>query len=467
MNTVNELVFDSASSLARRIRNREVSSVEVVQAHLDRIDAVNPALNSVVVVLAESALARARQLDSQLNGGGPVGPLHGVPVTIKDAIETKGVVSTGGTLGRAHHVPEFDAPVVTRLKNAGAIVIGKTNLPELSAAGESDNLVYGRVNNPYDTSRHPGGSSGGEGAAIASGQSPLGLGSDVGGSVRGPAHFCGIAGIKPTSGRVPGTGHFPSFMGGLARYWQIGPLARCVEDLELALPIIAGPDGIDPVTAPVRLRSPDDVDVEKLRVAFYTDVPEVPVTPGTALAIRAAAQAVADAGATVEEFRPKCLDAIRDQIRTLYAGVGGERLRRTLANVGTAKPHRLLQQAIEYQQAHRPSIIDLAEILVWVDEFRSQMLAFLTDYDAVLCPAHAHASIGHGLSNSPEYKDGPIYCMIYNFTGGPGAVVRSGTSADGLPIGVQIAARPWREDVTLALARRIEQALGGWQRPPL
>ena len=200
---------------------------------------------------------------------------------------------------------------------------------------------------------------------------------------------------------------------------------------------------------------------------FYTDVPEVPVTPGTAQAIRDAAQAVADAGAAVEEFRPKCLDSIRDQIRTLYAGVGGERLRRTLANVGTAKPHRLLQQAIEYQRTHRPSIIDLAEILVWVDEFRSQMLSFLTDYDAVLCPAHAHASIGHGLSNSPEYKDGPIYCMIYNFTGGPGAVVRSGTSADGLPIGVQIAARPWREEVTLALARRIEQALGGWQRPPL
>lgn len=464
---MNDLVFESASALARMIRDRHVSSVEVVQAHLDRIAAVNSDLNSVVAVLDEAALSRARQLDEQMSGDGPVGPLHGVPVTIKDAIETAGVVSTGGTLGRAGFVPERDAPVVTRLKSAGAIVIGKTNLPELSAAGESDNLVYGRVNNPYDTARHPGGSSGGEGAAIASGQSPLGLGSDVGGSVRGPAHFCGIAGIKPTSGRVPGTGHFPSFMGGLARYWQIGPLARRVEDLELALPIIAGPDGVDPAVAPVRLGSPGEVDIAKLRVAFYTDVPEVPVTPGTARAIRDAAAAVADAGAVVEEFRPDCLESVRDQIRALYAGVGGERLERTLARVGTDRAHRLLQEAIGYQRTHRPSIVELAEILVWVDQFRSRMLGFLTRYDAVLCPAHAHASIGHGLSNAPEYKDGPIYCMLYNFTGGPGTVVRAGTSADGLPIGVQIAARPWREHITLALARRVEDVLGGWSQPPL
>ena len=464
---MNELVFESASALARRIRDGQVSSAEVVRAHLDRIAAVNPELNSVVVVLDEAALERARQLDERMASDGPVGPLHGVPVTIKDAIETAGVVSTGGTLGRADFAPERDAPVVTRLKNAGAIVIGKTNLPELSAAGESDNLVYGRVNNPYDTARHPGGSSGGEGAAIASGQSPLGLGSDVGGSVRGPAHFCGIAGIKPTSGRVPGTGHFPSFMGGLARYWQIGPLARRVEDLELALPIIAGPDGVDPAVAPVRLGSPGEVDIASLRVAFYTEVPEVPVTPGTARAIRDAAAAAADAGATVEEFRPECLESVPDQIRTLYAGVGGERLEGTLARVGTARAHRLLQQAIEYQRTHRPSIVELAEILVWVDEFRSRMLEFLTRYDAVLCPAHAHASIGHGRSNAPEYKDGPIYCMVYNFTGGPGVVVRAGTSAESLPIGVQIAARPWREHITLALARRIEEALGGWRPPPL
>lgn len=461
------LVFESARSLARMIRERQVSSVEVVQAHLDRIEAVNPVLNSVVLVLADSALDRARELDSALSRGEVAGPLHGVPVTIKDAVETAGVTTTGGTLGRSGFVPSADATVVARYKRAGAIVIGKTNMPELSAAGETDNLVFGRTNNPYDPARHPGGSSGGEGAAIASGQSPLGVGSDVGGSIRGPAHFCGIAGIKPTSGRVPGTGHFPSFAGGFSQLWQLGPMARFVEDLTLALPILAGPDGRDPTTVPVPLQRPADVDRAGLRVAYYTALPEVPVTPDVAGAIRSAAAAIAADGTAVAEARPGCLDSIRDQIHAFNAAMSGDRLRRTLEANRTARSHPLLQQAMEFQRENSLSPAELAENLVWIDGFRSRMLAFMDEFDALLCPAHAHPSIGHGLSNTPRYKDGSMYAMVYNVTGWPGAVVRAGTSETGLPIGVQVVAKPWREDIALALARRIEDALGGWQRPPL
>ncbi len=464
---MDELIFKSASSLAGMIRDRKVSTVEVVQAHLDRIEAVNPILNSVVLVLADSALARARQQDAELSRGIVVGPLHGVPVTIKDAVETARVTSTGGTLGRAGFVPIADAAVVARYKRAGAIVIGKTNMPELSAAGETANLVFGRTNNPYDPSRHPGGSSGGEGAAIASGQSPLGVGSDVGGSIRGPAHFCGIAGIKPTSGRVPGTGHFPSFAGGFSQLWQLGPLARYVEDLILALPILAGPDGKDPTVAPVALRNPLDVDPKGLRVAFYTSLPEVPVTSDVADAIGDAATALADMGVATAEARPACLDSIRVQIHAFNSAMGGDQLSRTLNRVGTTRSHTLLQEAIDFQRENSLPPAELAENLVWIDGFRSQMLSFMDDYDAILCPAHAHPSIAHGLSNTPRYKDGSMYSMIYNVTGWPGAVVRAGTSSTGLPIGVQVVAKPWREDVALALAQRIEDSLGGWERPLL
>src|SRR3954467_10102742 len=217
---MDEIIYASASELARAIREREVSSVEVVGAHFKRIAEVNPKVNAVVLTTEEAARTRAREADEALARGEVWGPLHGVPVTIKDAFEMAGVVSAGGTKGRAAFVPEEDATGVARYKQAGAVILGKTNTPEISLAFESDNLVYGRTKNPYDLTRTPGGSSGGEAAAIASGMSPLGLGSDAGGSIRLPAHFCGIAGIKPTSGRTARTGHFPPMGGMLDSIWQ-------------------------------------------------------------------------------------------------------------------------------------------------------------------------------------------------------------------------------------------------------
>jgi amidase len=211
-----EWIDESASAMAAAIRKKDISAQELVHSLVGRIEGVNPRLNAVVQVCAEQALEEARQADQVLGRGDEIGPLHGVPFTVKDAIETNGVVCTGGTEGRAHYIPREDAVVVKRLRKAGAILLGKTNCPELGWAWEADNLIYGRTNNPYDLSLSPGGSSGGESAIISAGGSPFGLGSDAGGSVRFPAHCTGIASIKPTSGRVPRTGHFPG-PGGLLR----------------------------------------------------------------------------------------------------------------------------------------------------------------------------------------------------------------------------------------------------------
>src|SRR5438105_1821797 len=238
---MDELMYASATAIAQAIREKRVSATEVVEAHLQRIAAVNPALNAVVQVAGARARLEALAADQALARGELRGPLHGVPMTIKDSLDTAGVISTGGTKGRATMVPGQDATVVARLRAAGAILLGKTNTPELTLSGETDNLVYGRTNNPYDLARTPGGSSGGAGAIVTSGGSACDIGSDTGGSIRLPAHFLGMAGIKPTSGRVPRTGHYvPVGMGAVDALQQLGPMERSDEDLMLRFLIIAG-----------------------------------------------------------------------------------------------------------------------------------------------------------------------------------------------------------------------------------
>src|SRR5215212_8286442 len=344
---MDEIIYSSASELARAIRRGEVSSIEVVEAHLARIEEVNPKLNAVVHLTADAARQRAREADEARARGEEWGPLHGVPVTIKDAFETEGIVSAGGTSGRAAYVPERDAAGVTRLKAAGAVVLGKTNVPEISLAFESDNLVYGRTHNPYDLTRTPGSSSGGEGAAIASGMSPLGLGSDAGGSIRVPAHFCGIAGIKPTSGRTARTGHFPPMGGLLDSIWQIGPLARRVEDLWLALPLLCGNDWRDPTVVPAPLGDPSKVNVKGLRVAFHTDNGIVAPTEEIARATRDAAQVLRDAGAEVVEARPPVPSNAYEMLLGLYGADGGAGLRMLLMFSGTDETHALMTRLLE------------------------------------------------------------------------------------------------------------------------
>jgi amidase len=464
---MDEIIYASATEIARAIRAKEISSAEVVEAHLARIEEVNPKLNAVVQLTADAARARAREADAALARGEAWGPLHGVPVTIKDAFETEGVVSVGGTRGRAQYVPREDATGVARYKAAGAVVLGKTNVPEVSLAFESDNLVYGQTKNPYDLTRTPGGSSGGEAAAIASGMSPLGLGSDAGGSIRVPAHFCGIAGIKPTSGRTARTGHFPP-MGGLLDFiWQIGPLARRVEDLWLALPLLCGADWRDPTVAPVPLGDPSKVELKTLRVAFHTDNGIISPTPDISDAVRDAARVLADAGAEVVEARPPVPENAYEMLLGLYGADSGAGLRMLLMLSGTDETHALMTRLLEVLSTSRMTTAELVGLVFQLDAWRSAMLSFMRDYDLIICPPCARTAMPHGTTFDEDNQLVFSYSMIYNMTGWPGAVVRASTSPEGLPVGVQLVARPWRDDVALAAAAEVERATGGWQRPRL
>jgi amidase len=458
-----DLIFASASEQATAIREKRVSSEDLVRACLERIAEVNPRLNAVVQLPAATALAQAREADKALAHGEIRGPLHGVPFTLKDAIETEGVISTGGTLGRASYVPNEDATVVKRLRAAGGILLGKTNCPEFGWAWESDNLIYGRTNNPYDLSLSPGGSSGGESAIIATGGSPFGLGSDAGGSVRFPAHCTGIASIKPTSGRVPRTGHFPGPGGLLDALWQIGPLARFVEDLNTVLPVIAGVDWRDPAIVPMPLGDAAKVDLKALRVAFHTDNGIETPTRETVEAVEKAAKALEARVAAIGEACPPSIEQTYEIYLGLFTADGGVGLEELLEMAGTKKVHPLMQRVLDLQRAHAKSMALFGALMGQWDAFRRSLLSFMEQFDVMVCPVCSFPGMVHGSTYDrlPAFS----YTMTYNLTGWPAAVVRAGSSSNGLPVGVQIVARPWREDVALAVAAMIERALGGYQRP--
>ncbi len=455
-----ELTDASATDTARAIQAREVSSLEVVSAYLERIDAVNPALNAVVQTTHEAALERAREADAALARGVVWGPLHGVPMTIKDSFETAGVITAAGTTGLKSYVPERDATVVQRLGAAGAILLGKTNVPEITLRFTTDNYVYGRTNNPYDPARMPAGSSGGAAAIVAACGAPFDIGSDTGGSIRIPAHFCGIAGLKPTAGRVPRTGHIPFLeLGATEAFTQVGPLARRVEDLTLILSIIAGPDGHDPTTVPAPLGNPGSVDLKSLRVAFYIDIGVTPPpTAETSEAVLAAAAALAEVGASVREDLPPGVRTAPGFWREIFVADGGAGVRRLLEKLGTEQMHPFLEWS---QKGDDLPTSEYNALLSRWNELRSDGWAFLEDYDAIICPVNATPATLHG--EPTPFK----YTHLYNLLGWPVAVVRCATSNDRLPIGVQIVARPWREDVVLAVAGYFERTFGGWEPPRL
>jgi amidase len=465
--STDELIYASATALAKAIREKKVSAEEVVTAYLQRIEAINPKLNAVVQLTADTARAQARAADAALARGEIKGPLHGVPFTVKDNIETAGVICTAGTKGRASFVPTQDATIVARLRAAGAILLGKTNLSELALAAETDNLVYGRTNNPYDVSRTPGGSSGGEAAIIAAGGSPLGLGNDIGGSIRFPAHCCGITGIKPTSGRVPRTGQFPGPGGPFDLMLQPGPMARFIEDLVLTLPLLAGPDGHDVTIAPAPLGDPKTVELKKLRVAFHTDNGILPPTPETADVVKKTAKVLAEAGVAVEESRPNDLEQGYEIIVGLGGADGGVGLQRLLQLIGTTELSPLTQRFFRLIRFQALSTTDFIGLLFQRDLWRSAMLAFFEKYDVLLCPVNAYPALPHGEVMSLGRFPLLPYTSVYNLAGWPGVVVRGGTSPEGLPMGVQIVARPWQEEVALVVGQQIETALGGWRRPQL
>lgn len=503
----------SATEIARRIRAGELSAVEAVEAHIQRIEAVNPALNAVVVPLFDQARKEAAAADAARARGEALGPLHGVPITIKECHHVAGTCSTAGLEGQRSHRAEADAPTVRRLRDAGAIVLGKTNVPQLMLYMETDNPVYGRTNHPENPDRSPGGSSGGEGAIIAAGGSPLGLGSDIGGSIRVPAHFCGIAGLKPTSGRLTTMGSHDQllFPGMEAILDQPGPLARHVADLALAMSVLAAPgqEAIDPAVPPVPWRDPAEVSVRGLRVGFYTDDRFFTPSPALRRAVREAADALQAQGAAVGEFTPPDVaEAARLYTGILSAGgadwahpllVGGRRdrringllqlaklpapLRATAAAALSASGQRYLAGAVRAVSGGETA--GYWQLVADRNRYRDRFLKAMEPFDVILCPPLMLPAFTHGAS---EYLN-PIgtYAQLYNLLGLPAGVVpvtrvRPGEESDrpasrdlvvkvarqvetgsaGLPVGVQVVARYWREDLVLAAMAAIQAAV-----PPL
>jgi amidase len=458
----NEIWARSATDLARAIRDREMTSVEVVEACLERIATVNPAINAVVQ-LAPDALDRARAADRATARGAPLVPLHGVPFTAKDSLDTAGLVTTAGTLGWRKRVPDRDATVVARLNAAGAILLGKTNTPEFTWSDETDNDVYGRTNNPYDLDRTPGGSSGGPAAIIAAGGSPFDVGSDTGDSIRQPAHVCGIAGLKPTSGRVPRTGHWPGFEGVFESFNHLGPMARRVEDLALVLSVIAGPDGVDPHVVAAPLGDPGAIAIEGLRVVTFADNGLRAPTPETIAVVRAAADALVARGARVREEVPPLQREAWECWDGMMTADGYDWLQRLITDAGT--PGFGSYDTRRWVSRREPLAGDEVYRLVErADRVRSVLLEWVRDVDLIVCPAMPQPAIRHGESNADWFGD--TYSDVHNLTGWPAAVVRGGATAAGLPIGVQVVGPPWREDLVLAGAAAIEAASGGWVLPP-
>lgn len=449
--------------MANMIRRREISSLELIAAHLEQIQRVNPAINAVTDLLADSALLQAEAADRMLAAGDACKPLHGVPFSIKDSIDLEGRTTTAGTIGRKHALPALqDATLVQRLRSAGAIPIAKTNLPDLLFAFETDNLLFGRSNNPYDLSRTPGGSSGGESALIAACGSPLGLGSDAAGSVRLPAAFCGIASIKPTQGRLPRTGHVPPPGGWIADLWQIGPMARHTEDLMLAMHLLAGEDGLDISSPPVPLLKAEPS--QETRIAFFNYNGTARCTPEVENAVRRCADFLSQTGMIVEERTPPLMEQAFELELSLLGADGVDGIDAYLNAQGSTQIHSLLAGFLDRLRPFRATASQLAARWAQWDEYRSALARFFQQFDAIVCPVYTQPALAHGDSLKGTNFEGFSYTMAWNVAGSPAATVRCAESA-GLPINVQIATRPWNDVLALEICLLIEKQFGGWQSP--
>lgn len=448
-----DIVKQSLGTLAHLIRSRELSPVEVAMAHLDQIERLNPKLNAVVTQ-APDVVEQARAAEAAVMRGDQLGPLHGIPLTIKDTIETAGLRSTSGSAIRSNYVPRVDAPAVARLKSAGGIILGKTNAAEMAMDYNADNPVFGRTNHPLDPSLTPGGSSGGEAVAIATGMSAGGLGSDLAGSIRIPAHFCGICGLKPTSGRIPGELQFPPGIGPYSLGAVIGPLARCAADLRVMLGALSK----DPFgRASFNLRG--------TRVAWYTDDDTAPVTEETAGAVAAAAAALREAGLTVEERRPPFVERGNELWLKLFSRASVVQLRNVYKdreNEGGSFVRWRLRTA---DQSPVPTLDEYIAVWMERDRLREELLQWMETTPIVIAPVGATPAYPHDTMKVTVKGEtfGTFrafsYAQTFNLFDLPVVTIPAGKSNEGLPIGVQIAGLPFTEESLLAAAEIVEQAL--------
>lgn len=471
--TMSDLTFLPAVEMAQQIREKKLSPVELAEAHLTKIERLNPKLNAFVEVNAERVLREARAAEAAVMTEKNFGPLHGVPISIKSSLEVEGFRWESGTRLRAGIVAARDAPLVSRLRGAGAIVLGVTNAPEFLMAWETDNLLYGRTNSPWDLDGTPGGSSGGEAAAIASGMSAGGVGSDGGGSIRVPAHFSGICGLKPTPGRVPSTGHFPPSGGPFALIGVVGPMARNVADLRLLFEVMQGPDVGDSCAAPVPVRWPTVAETRNLRVGYFEDDGRTPVTREIRMAVQQAADSLRRAGFQVEPFRPQGLEQARELWKKFFVKVAGM-LIAPMFRGREQDQSPILRQFLGWSAAE-PELSGDTLLQAWIDHdsARANFLAQTEQYPILLCPAAAIPAFRHGERSwqidgrTVDYLDAWSYTEWFNLLGNPAAVVPVSYSPEGLPIGVQIVGRPWKEEQVLAVAADLESQCRAWRKPPI
>jgi amidase len=464
---MSDVVLESAVRQLELLRSGELSVVDLTEAHIEQIARLNPQLNAFADFDPDRVRTQARRFD---DFEGPRGPLYGLPVTVKSSIATAGYRCEIGSLLHKGDVPQEDAVVVARLRRAGALILGTTNCPEFLMAYETANLLHGRTSNPWDLARTPGGSSGGESAAISAGLSAAGLGSDSGGSVRVPAHFTGICSLKPTPGRIPGRGHLPPCIGPFSTLGAIGPMARTMEDVTLMFRTLSGQDPGDPVSPPVRLREPTPDDLRKNTVGFFEDDGLVPVTPETRAAVNAAAQALREAGFRVEPFRPPTLELLR-QLWWKFFVQCGEMFYLPEIRGREHELSPIFSEFLGIARATQPlTAATLLDAWAESDLLRSKTLESMSDYPVLLCPVASTPSWRHDerswiVEGRPvDYLDAVRHTQWFNVLAAPAAVVPVGRSPEGLPIGVQIVARPFEDETALGVAAVVDAAFG--YRPP-
>lgn len=473
-------LFASATEMARQIRSGEATSSAIVDAHITRIQAVNPSLNAVVVDRFEAARQEAKEADSQVAEGDleSLPPLHGVPCTIKESIALAGMPNSSGLLSRARWIADADAPPVARLRAAGAIPLGVTNTSEITCSPGANNPVYGKTGNAHDPNRIPGGSSGGEGAIVGSGGSPLGLGTDIGGSIRIPAFCNGVFGHKPSGGLVPSSGQYPLYEGGLQSINATGPLARRAEDLMPVLRAIAGPDGQDETCVEMPLGDPASVDLSSLRVIVAEpNQLRQPVTTELRIAHQRAAYALAGRGSDVEmRLIPQLRDAGMMSAGT-FMDAGPMNLDRVL---GEGRQVPLLRELLRYpfgRSSHSLPALSMAllerigrrfqkRLLRHADrarELRGEIDELLGDDGVLLSPGARFVAAPYPkeIRGSAAFA----YCGIWNSLELPVTMVPMGRGESGMPLGVQVIAAHGRDHVCIAVARALEESCGGWVVP--
>jgi Asp-tRNA(Asn)/Glu-tRNA(Gln) amidotransferase A subunit family amidase len=462
------LHYASIAEISESIRSKKLSPVEIVAAHLERIAVMQPKLNAFVHLDSGAARAQARRAEDAVQRGGALGPLTGVPVTLKSCIDVAGWPCPAGSLSRKDYVAEADSPLVSRLRAAGAIVLGNTNTPEYLMAYETDNLVSGKTSNPWNLSHSAGGSSGGEAAALASGCSAGGVGSDGGGSIRVPAHFCGICGLKPTPGRIPATGHFPAGVGAFAWIGVVGPMARTIADVRALFEVMAGPDPGDALSAPLPPRIVNDAQLKGLRVGVLESDALGKVDAETQAALQKAANDLAAQGFVVEPMR---LDGLECAIE-LWWFFFGPAIAHLFKPSVAGQEDKLSPIFREYMQfAGAPVTLDvLLSACAERDLLRANILRQMRDVPILLSPVSTTTAFRHGEGTwrpgaKQCYRDTMRFSQWLNLTGFPGASVPVSVSAAGLPIGVQVIGRPHEEELVLAIAEQIENARGLWQAP--